>query len=339
VQHEATQVQRNQQEDKVATRKRKRKKSVFERLDHLMQLIQDNRQQYPALQAALEQIFGMIVDYQNQMGSESVGSSMGRLLFRRKSKSDQILLEIERTTQELSLRFDMQSIMLLDSLRKEASPPLERYSNGNLDQLVENSVGEWRPKKPNVTVSQAATLIDTSYVNAKENEIQAHICLLNNFSDACDRLAKYFSYCSRPIKDIFPEQSKKYGEIQLKPAPKSSNPVILWVYYNIYVQAELFLPERNISIPDFEASNQLYDFADSLFKHIQDGMVGSQYERTLPKILDLKAPGPTKVGKTFCIEIKVSPSGKYYDDVHYDGEFTPIELGLLYCYVRQKLVN
>lgn len=188
-------------------------------------------------------------------------------------------------------------------------------------------------------ISQLETTINTQYVNTENVKLQAHIRLVDDFRTACDGLAEYFACCSRPIVDTFPKISKRPGEIKLESDPSSSNPVILWVYYNIHVQIGLSLPEGDISNANHkQARQQFYDFANRLFQRIEDGMVSTKNERALPDIPDPATPDPVRVGQTFTVDVDPGPKGSYYDDVECDNKVS-LMFSLLFLVVNNWRVS
>lgn len=215
----------------------------------------------------------------------------------------------------------MQSIKLLYGLQKNAETASLQYSNADLSQLIENDINKWHPKKPNVNISRLETMINSCYLNGNGGEIRAQICLLIDFQAGCDRLAAYFSCCSRPVEDSFPQNNTGPGEIRLESDPNSSCPVILWVHHNVCVQIEMIMLESNgFNMNYQQASEELDDFAKRIFQHIRNGMVARRDRRDLVQIPTPKSPNQTMVGETFDVEINTGRSGEYYDDVQCESQ-------------------
>ncbi|KAI1121230.1 hypothetical protein F5Y10DRAFT_272298 [Nemania abortiva] len=318
--HDAiTKILQDQEKEKAVRRGRK----ALEELDRMIRAILRREVEYPALKPVLQRVSIIITVYQNYVVTIHRKPLVSRLRhgFGGDPTLNKLLLELEESKEELGNKLDMQCIMLLTSLEKKARPSSQHYSNADLSQLIEHDVDGWHPTKPTlVGISSSATVVNLQYFDDEQNEIRVRLRLANDFRTACDGLAEYFSCCCRTIEETFPNCSTKDGEIKLETDPNSSSPVILWVFQNIYLRIELFIPERKNAHHE-QITKQFYDFANTMFQHIRDGMVLLQMHRSSPIIFYRGDIYRVWVTEKFNVKVDVCYDGKYYEDVKYDGRY------------------
>lgn len=200
---------------------------------------------------------------------------------------------------------DIQCVETVRRLRAEAATTACCYSNVDLAELFKSGIEVWHPTQPSVGVSDRGALLDMALRNG-ENEIRIQLVLVDTFQTACHHLLGYLKPCSLPINEAFPKSSGKPGEIRLDTTPGASNPIVIWVYHNIFIRVELFESghkQSDIS-PNSGTCPTLFDkVVDKLCQYIRSGSVQDRTEIARPETVKIKPPDSTKVGETFDVEV------------------------------------
>lgn len=190
-------------------------------------------------------------------------------------------------------------------LRSKANVGSERYSNADFTKILEQQIEGWRPSKPRVTTSAKCATVNMTMEGAS-SRIRFQLFLDVDFRAACKNLADHLSCYSYPIDEIFPRFSHNPGEIRLETDIEASTPAILWVYYNVFVVAELQSSEckEPMATPEAQSSKAFYLAMDKLFRHIRDGCVATREEVSQPTVSEIKTTS-AHIGQNFVVEMTV----------------------------------
>ncbi|KAN0099443.1 hypothetical protein V8E51_013218 [Hyaloscypha variabilis] len=194
----------------------------------------------------------------------------------------------------------------MSRLEKQAATTSKRYSNADLANFFNHKIEGWQMTRTSVYVQPLRTAAEVTLRSANNDEVRINSILTDSFRVACDGLAGYLSCFSLPIDDVFPpaeRDASSPGEIRLQTTPRSRAPIILWVYYNVFVRIEL-LDSKNAESTT-TSKDLFWDLEKQLRSYIQAGSVLAREQATFPEIIQIKEPPSVTVGKTFVVEITV----------------------------------
>ncbi|GAW20847.1 hypothetical protein ANO14919_103590 [Xylariales sp. No.14919] len=197
----------------------------------------------------------------------------------------------------------------VNDLSERAKPTSARYSNADLTKLFDGSIGGWNPTKPSVHISHRHTAVIATIQNGQSSDIRVQLFIGADFKAACNELSDQLSCCSLPVEETFPKSNEfaQSGEIRLHTGTDTTMPIILWVYHNVSIRAELLFPEHSESVSSArdDASTWFNSVTDELFRYIRNGCVLEGEEVTRPKPQKDTSTSTAHVGETFTIDVIV----------------------------------
>ncbi|KAI1164177.1 hypothetical protein F5B18DRAFT_262671 [Nemania serpens] len=209
---------------------------------------------------------------------------------------------------------------MLQPLQEKANPESQNYSNANLATIFGSYGGGWSPTKPRVNISGGCTMVDVEMKNERRGQIEIQSFLDTDFGAACNHLVEQLSRFSPSVEEIFPQKSTSLGSITLETDANAPVPMILWVYHNVFVWAELRMLELDepMSLEDLASTRTSFkSLTDQLFENIRDGCVAARDEVIRPKVQHKSTPDIVHVGEVFAVQVSVDQ--QVFHDVQCDS--------------------
>lgn len=190
----------------------------------------------------------------------------------------------------------------MTNLEKNAATLSERYSDADMLALLDNGIDGWQRDKLNIYLRPKRISAEVMLRNAHNDEVRVNYVQTDDFRAACKLLEGYLYGFSLPIDLVFSPASlntsfKSEGKIKLESAD-STTPVVLWVYYNVFLRLELFASEKSKSIDD-----SFPKLVKNLCGGIEDNSVSTQNEATFPNHSKIRGPNSVTAGNTFTVEV------------------------------------
>ena len=190
----------------------------------------------------------------------------------------------------------------MKNLEKNAATLSKRYSNADVLALLDNRIDGWQRDKVNIYLRPQRISAEVMLRNAHNDEVRVNYVQTRTFRAACELLEGYLYGFSLPIDLVFSDASlnksfKSEGRIKLKTAD-STNPIVLWVYYNVFLRLELFGPNKSKSVEE-----SFPELVKNLCDDIEANSVSTQDEATFPNDSRIRGPNSVTAGNTFTVEV------------------------------------
>ncbi|KAI0164720.1 hypothetical protein GGR57DRAFT_450364 [Xylariaceae sp. FL1272] len=299
VQTLAAQIPRNQ---KHAGKLNQKASQTAQDLTNIAALILRNQIDNPSLEDELEHATSQLGKY-HQYRAEEANRKWPKQVWNllRRGSLHEIVFQLEQKATLLKSRDDIQKLVFLSRLQEAAAAPPQYYSNANLASLWQHESEQWRPKDSSVDALKRSTKLYLRLNNEFGDEVRVHLTLTTDFQAACNELTSFVSCFSRNIVDDFPNPRTDSREIEMEQNPDLLQPLILWVYHNVFTRVEFrTASDRQPGIAT------LRNIVKQMRQVMKEGLVEGEERRNIPIISLGDYPSEVRIGETFDIEVEVN---------------------------------